>query len=171
MTHLVLVGLMGAGKTTVGQRCAEKLARPFVDTDDVASVFAGMPVPEFLAERGEPAFREIESQAVAEVCASPTPLVIATGGGVPLDPKNRERLRANGTVVWLQAPPDVLVTRVGKGESRPLLAGDPRAALTRLAATREAAYEAVAHEQVETSDLTVDEVAAAVIARFEEAES
>ena len=167
MTHLVLVGLMGAGKTTVGQICAEKLSRPFVDTDDLASALAGMPVPEFISTFGLPAFREIECRAVVDVCASPTPLVIACGGGTPIDPDNRRRLRAAGTVVWLQAPVEVLVERVDDGRDRPLLHGDPRTALTRLGEARQAAYEAAAHARVDTADLDPAAVAAAVIAEFE----
>ncbi len=95
--------------------------------------------------------------------ASPEPLVIACGGGTVIDPENRSRLRATGTVVWLQAPVPVLANRVGSGESRPLLAGDPVGALTRLGATREVAYEATAHGQVDTGTRDVDAVADAVL--------
>ena len=165
--HLVLIGLMGAGKTTVGRRCARRMERPFVDTDDVVVALCGMPFTQFFAEHGEPAFRELERQAVADVSASPTPLVIACGGGTVLDPENRRRLRATGTVVWLQAPVPVLANRVGAGADRPLLAGDPLRALTRLEATREAAYDATAHTTVDTGSLDVDDVATAVIAAFE----
>jgi shikimate kinase len=163
MSHLVLVGLMGSGKTTVGRRCAELLERPFVDTDDVVVTMTGMPFTEFFAAYGEPAFRELERQAVADVTASPAPLVIACGGGAVLDADNRRRLRASGTVVWLQAPVAVLAARVGDGASRPLLAADPPGALRRLAASREPAYEAAAHATVDTGDLGVDAAAQAVL--------
>ena len=73
--HLVLVGLMGAGKTTVGERCATRLQRPFVDTDDLVQTLAGRPVADIFATDGETAFRVLERQAVADACASPTPLV------------------------------------------------------------------------------------------------
>jgi shikimate kinase len=165
--HLVLIGLMGAGKTTVGRRCAEQLGRPFVDTDDVVVTMAGMPFDEFFASFGEPAFRELERQAVADVIESPEPLVIACGGGTPLDPENRRRLRGHGTVVWLQAPVAVLARRVGRGESRPLLAGDPVRALSRLAGAREAAYEATADATVDTEALDVDAAAQAVLDVFQ----
>jgi shikimate kinase len=164
--HLVLIGLMGAGKTTVGRRCATRLGRPFVDTDDLVVALAGMPFTEFFAEYGEPAFRALEQQAVADVSASPEPLVIACGGGTVIDPENRRRLRATGTVIWLQAPVPVLASRVGSGASRPLLAGDPVGALTRLGAAREAAYEASAHGQVDTFDRDIDDVADAVLDVF-----
>jgi shikimate kinase len=164
--HLVLVGLMGAGKSTVGRACAALLERPFVDTDDVVAALAGMPAAELLSTRGEPAFRELECRAVADVCASPDPLVVACGGGAVVDPRNRMLLRETGVVVWLRASTDSLVARVGGGDGRPLLAGDPRAALTRLEALRADAYDAAAHVQVDTDDRDVDAVAADVVARF-----
>ena len=163
--HLVLVGLMGTGKTTIGRRCAERLDRPFVDTDDVVETLTGMPFTEFWAAHGEAGFRSLEKQAVADVSESPEPLVIASGGGAVLDAENRARFRATGVVVWLQAPVEVLVRRVGTGASRPLLAGDPAGALRRLGATREATYEAAAHATVDTDD-AIDAVADAVLAAF-----
>jgi shikimate kinase len=164
--HLVLVGLMGAGKSTVGKQCAARLERDFVDTDDVVERLAGMPIPEFFASAGETRFRALERDAVADVCASPAPLVIACGGGTVLDADNRRRLNASGFVVWLQAPVDVLKERCGDGHNRPLLAGDSRAALARLLALREPAYDAVADIAVDTDGRTVDAVAAAVLDAF-----
>jgi shikimate kinase len=164
--HLVLVGLMGAGKTAVGRRCAQLLGRDFVDTDDVVVQLAGMPVPEFFSAHGEPAFRALEAQAVADVCASPAPLVIGCGGGTVVDPDNRRRVGSAGFVVWLRAPVTVLSERVGEGADRPLLAGDPRGSLTRLLALREPAYEAVADAVVDTEGRTVDDVATAVLDAF-----
>jgi shikimate kinase len=165
--HLILIGLMGAGKTTVGKRCADRLDRSFVDTDDVVVSLAGMPVDEVFATFGEPRFRELERSAVGDVAASPAPLVIACGGGTVLDPDNRARLRASGVIVWLRAPVDVLTKRVGDGSTRPLLRGDPAAALTRLEKLREPAYEAAAHASVDTADRDIDEVAAAVVDAYE----
>jgi shikimate kinase len=163
--HLVLVGLMGAGKTTVGERCAERLARPFVDTDDVVEATAHRSVPELFAEAGESVFRDLERDAVRDATASPSAAVIACGGGAVLDPENRRRLREAGTVVWLRAAPAVLAERVDTdGVERPLLA--PRGAvatLERLAVVRAAAYEAVADAVVDTDGRTVDEVADAVL--------
>jgi shikimate kinase len=168
MKHLVLIGLMGAGKSSVGARCAGELGRAFVDTDEVIETLAGMPVAGIFAEQGEAAFRAFEKRAVADVCASPAPLVIACGGGAVVDPGNRRRLRDAGYVVWLRAPVDVLAARVGDGAGRPLLAGDPRLTLGRLAAAREAAYSASADATVETDDATVDEAATRVLAAFEQ---
>lgn len=167
--HLVLVGLMGAGKTTVGERCAEILDRPFVDTDEVVEVTAHLSVAEIFEQFGETYFRDLERQAVADVAASPAPLVIGCGGGAVLDAASRRALRDAGVVVWLQAPTAVLEARVGGGTTRPLLRGGGAApTLERLAAQRAAAYEAAAHVTVDTADRTIDDVADAVLAAVEE---
>jgi shikimate kinase len=164
--HLVLVGLMGAGKTTVGKLCAARLGRDFVDTDDVVVRLAGMPFPELFETLGERGFRTIEKEAVRDVCASPVPLVIATGGGAVIDADNRRTLSTAGFVVWLRAPVDALVARVGDGGDRPLLANGPEAALTRLLRMREPAYEAVSDLAVDTEARDADAVAAAVLDAF-----
>lgn len=162
--HLVLVGLMGAGKSTVGEECARRLKRPFVDTDEVVVSATGRTIDEIFATEGEAGFREHERQAVADACASPAPLVVASGGGAVLDPDNRRLLRAHGFVVWLDAAPDVLAARVADGDARPLLAqGGGPATLERLSTTRAPAYEAAAHTRVETGGRTVAEVADVVL--------
>jgi shikimate kinase len=161
--HLVLVGLMGAGKTTVGQRCSQLLGRPFVDTDDLVVGSARMTVAEIFERHGEAAFRELERVAVADACASPEPHVIACGGGAVLDAGTRTRLHASGLVVWLQAPPAVLGVRVGGGSTRPLLRDGSVATLERLASLRAPAYEDAADVVVHTEGRTVDEVAGVVI--------
>ena len=163
-THLVLVGLMGAGKTTVGERCAELLGRPFVDTDDVVEATAHATVAEIFEQFGEAHFRALERQAVADVVASPAPLVIACGGGAVTDAGSRARLRDAGVVVWLQAPTAVLQARVGETGSRPLLQEGAAPALERLARQREPMYDGVAHATVDTEGRTVDEVADRVLA-------
>jgi shikimate kinase len=162
--HLVLVGLMGAGKTTVGARCAARLDRPFVDTDDLVETLAGRTVAELFTE-GEATFRSFERDAVADACASPTPLVIACGGGAVVDSTNRRRLRHSGFVVWLRAEPQVLADRVcGDGVDRPLLTdAGTLPTLARLADTRAPAYEAVADVAVTTEGRSPDAVATAVL--------
>jgi shikimate kinase len=167
--HLVLVGLMGAGKTTVGKRCAEHLGRAFVDTDDVVEAATGVSVAEIFERDGEARFRELERSAVADVCASPSPLVVAVGGGAVLDPGSRRALRETGFVVWLQASPAELGARVGDTETRPLLGGANGAATTlaRLAALRAPAYEDAADVTVDTEGSSVDEVARRVLEEFQ----
>ncbi len=168
--HLVLIGLMGAGKTTVGTECARRLGRAFVDTDELVCQTAQMTRGGASSPRpGEPEFRRIEREVVADVCASPEPLVIACGGGTVLDPDNRRALRAAGVVVWLRAPASTLLTRVGDGSTRPLLRDDPAGALARLERLREPAYEAAAHAGVDTEALDIAQAADAVLSIFGEA--
>ena len=126
-----------------------------------------MTVEGIFADGGEPRFRQLERDVVADVCASPEPLVIACGGGTVLDPENRRALRAAGVVVWLRAPAATLLSRVGDGSTRPLLRDDPAGALARLERLREPAYEAAAHACVDTDDLDVAAVADAVLSVFE----
>lgn len=168
MSHLVLVGLMGSGKTSVGRVCAARLDRPFVDVDEHVESVTGRSVADIFATDGEGAFRALERSAIADVCASPTPLVVACGGGAMGDAESRRRVRAAGFVVWLTADPETLAERVGTGGDRarrPLLGGSdaPVATLARLAAVRAPAYEAAAHAVVDTTGLSVDEVATLVL--------
>jgi shikimate kinase len=166
--HLVLVGLMGAGKTTVGKQCAAQLGRAFVDTDELIVDVAGVSFDDLWAAEGEAGFRARERIAVADAAASPAPLVIACGGGAVIDPDNRRELRASGFVVWLAADATVLASRLEGDESRPLLAGRDRATtLTRLGHTRAPAYEAAADVIVETNGRSVDDVVQRVLEEFQ----
>ena len=147
--HIVLIGMMGVGKSTVGRRVAKELSRPFVDSDDEVVARTGRAVTEIFATDGEAAFRDIEAEAMADLLASPVPSVIAAAGGSVLRSSTRDRLRESGTVVWMRAPVDVLVGRTSRGTHRPALANDPRATLTQMETDREALYSEVA-------DITVD---------------
>jgi shikimate kinase len=165
--HLVLVGLMGAGKTTVGLRCAELLGRPFLDTDELVVATAGIPFDDIWAAEGEQGFRARERVAVADAAASPTPLVISCGGGTVLDADNRRALRERGVVVLLTASSAALAARLAHDNSRPLLIGDDKTAtLERLSALRQPAYEAAAHIDIDTEGRSVDEVAADVVGEY-----
>jgi shikimate kinase len=165
----VLVGLMGAGKSTVGRVCAQRLQREFVDVDELVEARREATVAEIFEQDGEASFRDQERKALVDASASTRPTVISCGGGVVLDPDNRATLRDAGCVVWLQADPAVLRERVGGGESRPLLSGGTATAaatLERLAEERAPLYEDVADARVETGGRTVDEVADAVLAVY-----
>ena len=170
--HLVLVGMMGAGKSSVGRRLALMLRRPFVDTDRLVEERAGKTVAEIFADDGEPAFRALESQTVRDVLASDAWGVVAFGGGAVLDPDNRRLARELALVVWLQAPARELARRVTSSPrraapSRPLLTkgGLPaQATLDGIARQREDAYRAVAHLLIDTAGRSVGQVAAAVLA-------
>jgi shikimate kinase len=147
---VVLVGMPGAGKSSVGRRLAKRLDRPFVDADDELVRRSGRTVRDWFAGEGETAFRAAESALLADLLSAPGPSIVAAGGGVVLDPANRELLRDRATVVWLRAGVPYLLSRVlQKQDHRPLLDEDPEAALTRLHEARTPLYEEVA-------DITVD---------------
>ncbi len=168
--HLVLVGMMGAGKTTVGKALSGRLRRPFVDSDELIEVRTGRTVREIFEADGEEAFRALETAALVEALAEPEPLVIAAAGGVVLRPENRDALRNSGALVfWLQADPSVLADRVTADGHRPLLGDDPEAALRRLLPERERWYAEVAHAVVETSGRSLQDVVDEILAIVAEA--
>jgi len=162
-----LVGMMGAGKSAVGARLAERLARPFVDTDAEIARRAGATIAELFATRGEPAFRDLERDAIERV-AKGADAVVALGGGAIAQPDAARRLAARGTIVYLRARPETLAARVGEAADRPLLAGlDAAGRVERIAALlaeRSPHYES-ARVTVDTDALDPDGVAA----RIEEA--
>lgn len=161
---VVLVGLMGVGKSAVGRRLADRMGRPFVDTDADVAALARSTIAELFEREGEAAFRARESSALLEALAVRPPAVVATGGGVVLAERNRRLLTEQATVVWLDASPEVLAERVGAGQDRPLLAGDdPLVRLRQLDEARRPHYEAVAGLVVDAT-APVDEVVAAVAA-------
>ena len=135
--NIILVGLMGAGKSTVGRLLARRLKRPFYDSDAEIERRCGVRVPVIFEIEGEAGFRARESQVVAELCAQHG-VVLATGGGAVLAAENRRRLGADGIVVYLHARPADLWLRVRHDRNRPLLAGaDPQAKLAHLYAERD----------------------------------
>jgi shikimate kinase len=161
MPQLVLTGFMGTGKTEVGKRLARLLGRPFVDTDDIVEATEGRTVALIFATDGEVRFRALERAAVEQACAV-RDAVVATGGGVLLDPDNRRRLAAAGPIICLSASPEEILERTGNATSRPLLAGcaDRAERLGRVRAllTERAPAYSVATHAVDTSGLTVDQV-------------
>jgi shikimate kinase len=137
---LTLVGLMGAGKTSVGKRLAALLDVPFVDSDAEIAQAAGMSIPEIFATLGEPAFRDGERRVIARLLAE-TPKILATGGGAFIEPRTRAEIRAHATSVWIRAELDLLWDRVRDRPGRPLLqAADPRAVLADLDRRRAPVY-------------------------------
>jgi 5-deoxy-5-amino-3-dehydroquinate synthase len=170
--HVALVGMMGSGKSTVGPLLARRLGYGFVDLDPTIEAGAGRSVRQLFVERGEPAFRQLEAEALAAVLARPDPQVIGTGGGVVLAESNRQRLAGAARVVWLSAPPEVLAGRVGHDPGRPLLAeGDPEATLARLLHEREACYRRAARHMVAAAPGLPEQVAERVAARLRPAEA
>lgn len=168
---LILIGLRGTGKTTVGQLIAAARGLRFVDLDKQLQTLTGQSVRELFASVGEAGFRERESQVLAEVLGRATPQVIATGGGVVLRPDNRQRLRAAGWVVWLTADPAVLAQRLAddpaSAEQRPaLIAGGGLAELVQLAAVRAPLYRECADLVVSTDTLSPLEVAEHILSAW-----
>ncbi len=137
---LVLVGLMGAGKTSVGRRIAHRLGLGFVDADAEIEAAAGCTIAEIFARHGETAFRDGERRVIQRLLEEPAH-VLATGGGAFMDPATRACIRARGISLWLRAELEVLVRRVARRTHRPLLnQGDPKEILTRLMAIRYPVY-------------------------------
>lgn len=164
---IFLVGMMGAGKTTIGRALAQKLRRPFVDTDRVLVERTGVPIATIFEIEGESGFRRRESAVLAEVAAEPG-RVVATGGGIVLDPGNREVMRAHGTVVYLRARLESLWERLRQDTTRPLLAtADPRQKLAQLLEQRDPLYREAAHLVVDTGPQSAANLVNRVVAALE----
>lgn len=159
---IVLVGMMGAGKSTIGRRLGLRLRLPFLDADtEIEAAHAGMTIPEIFATHGEPYFRDGEARVIARLLDN-GPAVIATGGGAFMQDDTRALILTQSTAIWLDADIAVLVDRVSRRESRPLLKDrDPREVLTQLAAIRNPIY-ALAPIHVKSvaapHDVTVDSI-------------
>lgn len=162
--HVVLVGMMGAGKSSVGRRVAARLVRPFSDSDTVVEDRMGRTVGDIWRTDGEEEFRRLEAEALQDALADHTPSVIAAAGGTVLDAGNRDALKAdNVVVIWLRASPEVLLGRVAHGDHRPLLDDDPEGVLRRLHEERLELYGEVADAVIDVDDLDLDAVAARVL--------
>ena len=160
---IVLVGMMGAGKTSVGRHLAAKLGLPFVDADQEIESAAQATISEIFEQEGEAVFRSGERRVIARLLDGPV-CVLATGGGAFMNPETRSKIRECGISVWLRADLELLMRRVGRRRDRPLLQqGDPRDVLTRLLAVRDPVY-AEADVTIDSGDHTPEQVADAVIA-------
>jgi shikimate kinase len=146
--HVVLVGLMGVGKSTVGRRLAKEMERPFADADEQVELRAGRAIPAIFRTGGEDTFRRLETEVLADLVARPDPLVVAAGGGAVSRPQNRALLPGRAFVVWLRASADFLADRTD-ATHRPLLAGDAVGTLRRLLVERTPLYEQVADAVVD----------------------
>ncbi len=137
---LVMVGLMGAGKSAIGKRLAQALSLPFVDADKEIEEAAGCTIPEIFARFGEPAFRDGERRVITRLLDGP-PCVLATGGGAFMDDTTRAKIKQSGLSIWLRAELDTLVRRTARRNNRPLLnAGEPREILAKLMTLRYPVY-------------------------------
>lgn len=159
---IVLIGLMGAGKTAVGRRLANRLGLPFIDADTEIEVAAGASISEIFAEHGEDYFRQGERKVIGRLLEN-GPQVLATGGGAYMNPDTRANIKAHGLSVWLKADIKVLMKRVGRRDNRPLLAaGDPEKVMKKLMEERYPIY-AEADVMVESRDVPHDVIVGAVI--------
>ena len=159
---IVLIGLMGAGKTAVGRRLANRLDLPFIDADTEIEVAAGASISEIFAEHGEAYFRQGERKVIARLLEN-GPQVLATGGGAYMNPDTRANIKAHGLSVWLKADIKVLMKRIGRRDNRPLLvAGDPEKVMKKLMEERYPIY-AQADVTVESRDVPHDVIVGAVI--------
>jgi shikimate kinase len=163
---IVLVGLMGAGKSSIGRRLAARLAMPFADADDEIEAAASCTIPEIFERFGEAEFRAGERRVIARLLDGP-PLVLATGGGAFMDPTTRALIKEKGVSVWLRADLPVLLSRTSRRSDRPLLKNnDPKEVLSRLMNLRYPTY-AEADLVVESLDQSPEQTLIAVLAALE----
>jgi shikimate kinase len=163
---IVLVGMMGAGKSSVGVCLRRRTRLKLFDTDEIVTSKFGMPVSEIFSRYGENKFREAETEALQGLATS-EPLVIVTGGGIVLREENIHLLKRLGVVAWLEADEETLFERASRAGNRPLLqCKNPKKAFTEMLRTRLPLYAKVADIRVDTSVLTDEEVAVAILSKF-----
>jgi shikimate kinase len=166
LRNVYLIGPMGSGKTAVGRRLATLLGKQFIDSDAEIEKRTGVDIRYIFEKEGEARFRERERDVIADLTTLDD-VVVATGGGVILDPKNRERLAETGTVVYLETTIDTLVRRTKAAKTRPLLMNDdPHAVLERMMVVRRPLYEKAADLRIETTGRQVRAVAADIQQRL-----
>lgn len=173
---VVLVGLMGTGKSTIARGLARRLSADVLDTDSLVEKRAGTSVREIFSGEGEEMFRDLESEVLTECLRTPGRAVVAGAGGVVLRERNRDAINAarstgDVAVVWLHARPEVLVTRTKKGSHRPLLDEDHAGTLRRMADERAPMYSSVADVVVDVSERSPESVIALIIDALTVAES
>jgi shikimate kinase len=164
---LILVGLPGSGKSTVGRQLARRLQIPFTDSDHEIERRIGGTIREFFEREGEAAFRDLEEAVLADLCAG-APGVLATGGGAVLRPANRERLRQAGQVIYLRSTPEELFRRLRHDSQRPLLqVADPLDRLRSLYQERDPLYRETCHFVIETGRPTVNTLVNMIVMQLE----
>lgn len=168
---LVLVGMMGAGKSAIGRKLAQRLYLPFIDADAEIERAAGMNISDIFAKHGEPYFRAGEARVIARLLEG-GPQVLATGGGAFMHPQSREAIRAKGISVWLKAEYDVLMKRIKRRGDRPMLkTEDPGETLRRLMQERDPVYaeaDVIVHSREVPHEIIIAEIISAVAPRMEE---
>jgi shikimate kinase len=163
---IVLIGMMGAGKSIVGRCLQRRTKMVLLDTDDIVASKFGISIPEIFSHYGEQAFREAETQALREL-ATMEQAIIVTGGGIVLREENVDFLKQLGVLVWLDGKEATLFERATQARTRPLLEGEnPREAFAQMIQARLPIYAKFAHIRVDTSVLTEDEIAVAILSKL-----
>lgn len=165
MGNIVLTGMMGTGKTAVGRYLAEQFKVPFYDLDELIEQESGLNIPTIFREQGETVFRTLEREVVSRLCELQG-CIIATGGGTIVNPENLRRLQKHGEILCLTAAPERILERVEGMEHRPLLWHADKLGRIREVMQGRAAVYAQVGEAIDTTDLSVEEVAARVLARI-----
>ena len=157
--NIILVGYMGSGKSTVGKKAAKALAYTFLDTDSLIEQAEGMTISKLFEEKGEPYFREQETETIRRLMEEPKGNIIATGGGLPMREGNDKLLKELGTVIYLKAETETLMKRLSGDTARPLLQnGDLREKIDTMLAIRGPVYERVADVILETDNMSFYEI-------------
>jgi shikimate kinase len=163
---IVLIGMMGAGKSSVGACLRRRTGLGLLDTDEMVASNFGMSIPEIFAEHGEKKFREAETEALRRVRTEEQTIII-TGGGIVLRKENVEILKSQTAIVWLDADEETLFARASRKQNRPLLqTKNPRKTFSQILRTRRPLYTKIADIRVDTSVLTDEEVAVAILAKL-----
>ena len=163
---IVLIGMMGAGKSSVGSCLQQRTGLALLDTDEIVASKFGMSIPQIFAKYGEKKFREAETKALGEL-AMAKQTIIVTGGGTVLREENVEILRRMGVIVWLDGNEDTLFARASQERNRPLLqTKNPRKAFSQIFDARRSLYMDIADVRIDTSVLTEEEVAVAILAKL-----
>jgi shikimate kinase len=164
---IVLIGMMGAGKSSVGRCLQRRTGLTLLDTDEIVASKFGMSIPEIFAKHGENKFREAEAKAVRAM-AIPKKTIIVTGGGIVLQQENVELLKRMGVIVWLDGNEDTLFARASRERNRPLLqTKNPRKTFSQIFDTRRSLYADIADVRVDTSVLTDEEISVAILSKLE----
>jgi shikimate kinase len=165
-TSIVLIGMMGAGKSSVGTCLQRRTALALFDTDDIVASKFGLSIPEIFSKHGEKKFREAETQALRELSETKRAIIV-TGGGIVLRHENLQILKRLGVTVWLDGNEEALFERASRSGNRPLLqVKSPRRAFARMLQARQPLYGRVADVRVDTSVLTDEEVALAILSKL-----
>lgn len=157
--NIILIGYMGSGKSTVGKKAAKALEYTFLDTDSLIEQAEGMTISRLFEEKGEPYFREQETETIRRLISEPKGKIIATGGGLPMREGNSDLLKELGTVIYLKAETDTLLKRLSGDTVRPLLQnGDLREKINTMLAVRGPVYEKCADVILETDNMSFYEI-------------